>query len=877
MRNLFAAILDRYVLDRPWLALSAVAIVSLVFALFIPRFQLDASADSLLLEQDSDLRYYREIIARYGSDDYLVITYTARRDLMGEQTFNELLSLRNALRAVPNVEEVISILDVPLITGPGTNLASLQDSIPTLEKPATDRERAKTELRESPVYGNLLMSRSGDTTGLLVRLKNDPELERLIDARDELREKQLNSRLSDAEEQLQKEQSEQIKLLRDKLLVRQQADIAAVRAIIAEHGNFGELHLGGVPMIVSDMIDYIRSDIVVFGSGILLFLVVLLSVIFGRPRWVVMSLLCCVVSVLLIVGLLGMLEWRVTVVSSNFVALMLIFSLSLTVHLVQRYRELHAENPDADQRWLVRAALRDKASPCLFTALTTMVGFASLLISGIRPVIDFGWMMVMGMVAVLGTAFVLFPATLMFVKPGKPSEDGDSTRMITGYFASVVRQWPGMTIATCIILAVASGVGVSRLKVENRFIDYFKDDTDIHRGMLVIDRELGGTMPLDVVLDADQAFLDALAVRQAGRADADSQVGEFDDEFEDDFVDEFSAELQADAAAEFDDEFSDEFVDEFATEIDTNAAAAEERNLRPDLGATSYWYNSFRLEKLREVHDYLDSLPHTGKVLSLATTMEMLQTLNEDEAPGTFFLSVLYKRLPDQIKQTLIDPYMSADGNQVRINMRVYESDTGLNRNDLIAEIRTRLVDEMGFQPDRVHVTGMMVLYNNVLQSLYRSQILTLGVVFLAITVMFGVLFWSLKIALIAIVPSILSVGIVLGSMGLLGIPLDIMTITIAAISVGIGVDDSIHYVHRYRQEIAASSDPMTAMARSHASVGRAMFYTSVIVIAGFSILALSNFIPSILFGLLTGLAMFMALVANLTLLPLLLRWGSVR
>lgn len=868
MRNFLAAILDRFVLDRPWLALAAVAIVSLVFALFIPRFQLDASADSLLLEQDSDLRYYRDVVERYGSDDYLVITYTARRDLIGEQTFNELVSLRDALRAIPNVEEVISILDVPLITGPGTNLGSLQDNIPTLENPATDRRQAKTELRESPVYSNLLMSQSGDTTGLLLRLKSDPELERLIDARDDLRAKQLNGRLSDAEKRLQKEQSEQIKLLRDKLLERQQADIAAVRAVIAEHGNFGELHLGGVPMIVSDMIDYIRSDIVVFGSGILLFLVVLLSVIFGRPRWVVMSLLCCLVSVLMIVGLLGMLEWRVTVVSSNFVALMLIFSLSLTVHLVQRYRELHLENPDAEQRWLVRTALRDKASPCLFTALTTMVGFASLLISGIRPVIDFGWMMVMGMVAVLATAFVLFPATLMFVKPGEPSVDGDSTRMITGYFASVVRHWPGMTVATCVILAVLSVAGVSRLKVENRFIDYFKEDTEIHRGMLVIDRELGGTMPLDVVLDADQGFLDALAARQSGDADGAASGADFDDEFEDDFLAESTVDAGTDSA--------DEFVDEFTGETDADPSSAEVQNLRPDLGATSYWYNSFRLEKLREVHDYLDSLPHTGKVLSLATTMEMLETLNRDEMPGTFFLSVLYKRLPEQIKSTLIDPYMSADGNQVRINMRIYESDMGLNRNDLIADIRTRLVDEMGFQPDRVHITGMMVLYNNVLQSLYRSQILTLGAVFLAITVMFGVLFRSLKIALIAIVPSILSVGIVLGSMGLLGIPLDIMTITIAAISVGIGVDDSIHYVHRYRQEVAVAGDALTAMERSHASVGRAMFYTSVIVIAGFAILALSNFIPSILFGLLTGLAMLMALIANLTLLPLLLRWGKV-
>jgi predicted RND superfamily exporter protein len=844
MRSFLAAVLDRLVLDRPWLALLAVALICAVFAWFVPRFQLDASADSLLLEQDSDLLYYRQIVARYGSDDYLVITYTAHDDLFVGPTYDELLSLRNELRALPNVEKVVSILDVPLISGPDTTLTSLQQHIPVLENADTDREMARRELSESPVYSNLLMSPSGNTTALLVRLTSNPEYNRLIEERDQLRAKSLDTPLTVAENQQEQQQTVRIKLLREKLLDRQQSDIIAVRGVLSGHNQHADLHLGGLPMIVSDMIDYIRSDIAVFGSGILLFLIVLLSVIFGRPRWVVVALLCCAVSVLAIVGLLGMLDWRVTVVSSNFVALMLIFSLSLTVHLIQRYRELHAEHPQADQRWLVRSALRDKASPCLFTALTTMVGFGSLLISGIRPVIDFGWMMMMGMVAVLITAFVLFPATLMFVEPGSPRDHGDSTQTATAWLAGVVKRWPGGTVTVCGLLAVASLVGMGKLKVENRFIDYFKESTEIHQGMLVIDRELGGTMPLDVVLDAEDLFTEA------------------DDKSAEAFSDEFT------------DEFADEFVDEFSDELSASPAAA---SLRPDLGATSYWYNSFRLEQLREVHDYLDGLTETGKVLSMVTTLDMLQALNQDEAPDTFFLSVLYKRLPAEIKETLVDPYLSADGNQIRLSMRIYEADDGLNRDALLRKIRTHLVEQMGYQPDRVHLTGMLVLYNNVLQSLYRSQILTLGVVFLAIMVMFGVLFRSIKIALFAVVPSILSVGIVLGVMGWLGISLDIMTITIAAISVGIGVDDSIHYIHRYRQEMAVDDDPLSAMQRSHASVGRAMFYTSVIVIAGFSILALSNFIPSILFGLLTGLAMFMALIANLTLLPLLLRWGRIR
>jgi len=872
MRAFLATALDRFILDRPWLALLAVLLVTAALAAFLPRFQLDASADSLLLENDTDLRYYRQIVSRYGSDDYLVVTYTARRDLFNSQTLADLAELRDELLALPSVSQVISILDVPLISGPDTTLASLQTRIPTLTDPDVDRERARTELRESPVYSNLLMSTDGDTTGLLVRLRRDAEYQRLLNERDDLRDQAWDGRLSDADRDTLQDLDARIRMVRSELTAQQEQDIAAVREILSRHAEFGEIHLGGLPMIVSDMIDYIRNDIVVFGSGILLFLVVLLSLIFGRPRWVIMSLLCCLVAVLMIAGLLGLLGWQVTVVSSNFVALMLIFSLSLTVHLIQRYRELHAEHPEAGQRWLVRTALRDKANPCLFTALTTMVGFASLLISGIRPVIDFGWMMMMGMIAVLGTAFVLFPATLMFFKPGTPRDRGDSTRNITAYFAALVEHWPGPTAALCAVLAVASVAGILQLQVENRFIDYFKSDSEIYQGMVVIDRELGGTTPLDVIIDADARFTERMQAAAADAADESAAVNaepdaEFTDEFADEFNDEFAADADTESGA--DDDFADPFVD--ATDASAGASA-----LRPDLGATSYWYNSFRLEQVRAVHDYLDGLPETGKVLSLATTLEMLQTLNQDEAPGTFFLSVLYKRLPAEIKEALVDPYLSPDGNQVRFNMRVLESDRSLRRDELLREIRTHLVEEMGFAPERVNITGMLVLYNNVLQSLYRSQILTLGAVFLAIMVMFGLLFRSVKIALVAVLPSILSVGIVLGVMGWIGIPLDIMTITIAAISVGIGVDDSIHYIHRYLQEMSVDADPLQAMQRSHASVGRAILYTSIIIVAGFSVLALSNFIPSILFGLLTGLAMLMALMANLTLLPLLLKWGRI-
>jgi predicted RND superfamily exporter protein len=364
-----------------------------------------------------------------------------------------------------------------------------------------------------------------------------------------------------------------------------------------------------------------------------------------------------------------------------------------------------------------------------------------------------------------------------------------------------------------------SAIGISRLTIENRFIDHFKKSTDIYQGMEMIDRELGGTTPLDVIVDAPADFF---------------ALGDEEDTI---------------------------FEDEFDDGLDSEAG----------FSGTSYWYNDFMADKLKAIHDYLDNLPETGKVLSIATTLEMMRQLNKDEPLDNIMLSIIYKKLPEKIKESLFDPYISEDGNQVRFTTRVFESDISLRRNELLKKIRHGLVNDIGLSEDQFHITGMVVLYNNMLQSLYRSQILTIGVVFLAIMLMFIILFRSVKLAVIAIIPNLISAGMVLGFMGWMKIPLDIMTITIAAITIGIAVDDTIHYMHRFLVEIPKDNDYIATMKRCHASIGRAMYYTSVTVIVGFSILALSSFMPTIYFGLLTSLAMTAALVANLTLLPVLL------
>ncbi len=806
---------------RPVAALLLVAMLIASIGIHSTEFELDASAESLVLEHDEDLRYYRSIRARYGADDFLVITYTPTNDLFARETLSDLRKLRDSLRKLERVESVVSILDVPLLNSPRVSLGELPENIRTLETPGTDIELARAEFLESPLYKNLIVSPDGKTTALQVIFRRDQTFYSLLNRRDALREKRLTEALTSQEAEELANVSKQFKHYNSQLIDKESEDIATVRAIMDTHRDNADLYLGGVPMIASDMIDFIRHDLTVFGVGVLIFLITMLGVSFRKPRWVVLPMLCCFATVLFMFGFLGLMEWRVTVVSSNFTSLLLIITLSLNVHLIVRYHELHRENPLATQHWLVLETVKTKTLPSLYTALTTIVAFGSLLVSDIRPVIDFGWMMAIGIVVAFLLSFVILPAGLMLLQPKLARQRRDFTGTLTRLLASLVARHGVLVSFFFLMIVVMSVLGLNRLTVENRFIDHFKKDTEIYRGMEKIDRELGGTTPLDVVLDADRAFYVSLEEEQ----EADS----FDDVFDD--------------------------------------GADEEAGL----SGTSYWYNSYKLKTLQRIHDYLDGLPETGKTLSMATTMALLQQLNEDKALDNLTMAVIYKKLPLDVKQNLFDPYLARDGNQVRLSVRLYESDPTLQRNELLKKIRRDLVEHMGLSDSQVHLSGMVVLYNNLLQSLFRSQIQTLGVVFLAIMLMFLILFRSLKLAVIAIIPNLVAAGMVLGLMGWLRIPLDIMTITIAAITIGIAVDDTIHYIHRFVTEIHRDQDYLATMRRCHEGVGRAMYYTSIIIIVGFSILTLSSFIPTIYFGLLTGFAMAVAMFANLTLLALLL------
>ncbi|MCR8921223.1 MMPL family transporter [Dasania sp. GY-MA-18] len=831
---------QRLILQRPLVTLLATLLILAGFASHIPNFKLDASADSLVLEGDKDLEFFREINKRYGADDYLVVTYTPEQDLLSDAVLAQLDALQSDLAQLPKITSVVSILDVPLLQSPPVTLEDVANDkgIMNLRMPELDRELARKELTTSPVYKSLLTSLDTKTTALQVNIQRDEQYFKLLNARDDLRALSHRPGFTQAQ-QLQLQQAEQA--FRDYAVSfnKQQAEMVnSVRQVLDRYRGNAQLFLGGVPMIAVDMIDFVKSDLVVFGSGIMLFIIFVMAVIFKRPSWVIVPLATCLATVVFMMGLITWLDWRMTVISSNFVALLLIITLSITIHLIVRYREVLHAYPDDSQAQLVAKTTQFMAKPCLYTTLTTNVAFASLVVSGIRPVIDFGWMMTVGVSTALVLSFVLLPSIMLLMKKpalsaAKSDEDTHDAAM-TLWFAKLTEHHKNKVLIAALLLAGLSAWGVSLLKVENRFIDYFKESTEIYQGMELIDEQLGGTIPLEIIIDAEASGpVFASTEQPASGADDAAAVDDFADDFEDDF-----------------------FADDVSFADDDTANA----------GPSSIWFTRTGLARIEQVHDYIDSLPETGKVMSLATTGKMLEQLS----PGydNIQLALIQKKLPEDIHSLLLAPYLDEEIDQARISIRVKETSRSLQRDELMKQIKSHLVNELGFAEDNVRLSGMLVLYNNMLQSLFRSQILTLGAVFLGIMLMFVVLFRSFKMALLAITPNLLAATLVLGGMGLIGIPLDIMTVTIAAITIGIGVDDTIHYVHRFKDEFEKDRNYIATMYRCHASTGQAMYYTSVTIVLGFSILALSNFKPSIYFGLLTASAMFAALMGALLLLP---------
>ncbi|MCH8237968.1 MAG: MMPL family transporter, partial [Proteobacteria bacterium] len=472
---------DTLVLHNPKLVLVVLLSILVFFGYHTKDFKLDASADSLLLEDDADLKVFRKIHERYPSSDLLVVTYTPDKDLFSDQSLEPLKQLREELKKVSSVDTVFTILDAPLFKSSDVPITEMTSDLPSLEKPGVDRGKAKDELINNPIYRELIISADGQTTALLLGLVKDQKYNDLLKSRNGLRAKKRDAGLSVKETQTLERITIEYDQVHEALSEQRHQDIARIRDIIEPYRRHGVLYLGGVPMITDDMITFVRNDLIFFGGGVLVFLILVLTAIFRELRWIVLPLLSCFYTGLIMVGVLGLIGWKVTVISSNFLALMLIITISMNIHLIVRYRQLNRDHPGDGQLALVRTTMHKMAKPCLYTALTTIIGFGSLVFSEIKPVIDFGWMMSAGLAVTFVTSFLLFPTLLMVMgKTGsKPPADSDRF-LLPAYLARLTETQGNKILVLALILAIVSAAGIAQLRVENSFINYFSDDTEIY-------------------------------------------------------------------------------------------------------------------------------------------------------------------------------------------------------------------------------------------------------------------------------------------------------------------------------------------------------------------------------------------------------------
>ena len=775
------------VLKNPKSIFVVLLIVLLSFGYFSKDFRLDASSETLLIEGDSDLEYLKEINNRYGSKEFLVLTYTPNEGMVTNTSINNLLSLKYKIQSLDWVHSVITLLDIPLLNNSNAPLQERLEGYKTLKDEDVDKDRGFKEILDSPVFRNFVISEDGKVSGIIVNIKQ-------------------NTKLKNIENKSQKE----IEEYRDQIKKRNHENILEIRNVIKSYDDIGKIYLGGIPMIANDMMTFIKSDIIVFGLGVLLFIIITLWFVFKKLIWIIVPISSCFFSVIIMMGLLGLLGWKVTVISSNFIALMLILTMAMNIHLSTRFLQLHKVNPLKTNLEIITLTTSKMCWPIFYTVLTTVIAFLSLIFSEIKPIIDFGWMMTFGLITSFIITFTLLPTLLNFLPTKNMSIKEDEGSKITKFLGKLSINYQTPIFIITLFVVGLSIFGVSKLEVENSFINYFSKKTEIYKGMKLIDEQLGGTTPLEVILKFP---------------DSKKNGTEKDDEFDD---------------------WGDE----------------------NDKDNEKYWFTKDKIDIITNVHNYLDNLPQVGKVLSFSSIIDVATQLNNNKPLGTLEMGVLYSKIPESIKSEIIDPYISIEDNEARVSLRIIDSQKNLRRNDLINKINHDLQNELGIEKERFKLAGVLILFNNLLQSLFKSQILTLGLVMIGIFAMFMVLFRNIKLSLIGVVPNFIAAFFILGIIGILGIPLDMMTITIAAITIGIAVDNSIHYIYRFKEEFNILKNYRETLKICHSTVGVAILNTSITIVFGFSILVLSKFIPTIYFGIFTGLAMLLAMISVLTLLP---------
>ena len=780
---MLAKFYEKNIIKKPKLILGILSIILIFSFYFSKDFRLDASSETLLLEGDPDLKYLNEINDRYNAREFLVLTYSPKDEMISEKSINNLLSLKYKIQSLDWVHSVITLLDVPLLNSTDETLSDKLKNFSTLKSEGIDKQKGFLEILNSPVFKNFVISDDGRTSGIIVYIKQDNKIKQITNKNEREKYKDLKK----------KQNRENIKQIRD---------------VIKQYNTNSKIHLGGIPMIADDMMSFIKNDIIIFGVGVFIFIIVTLWFIFKKIIWIIIPLASCFFSVTIMLGILGLLGWKVTVISSNFIALMLILTMAMNIHLSTRFLQVKNEVPAIQKIQLINHATKKMFWPILYTVLTTMCAFLSLIFSGIKPVVDFGWMMTLGLLTSMLVTFTLLPSLINIFNDKKIfTLKINENSKVTNILSNFTLQNKNIVFATSVLVVLISLFGITKLQVENSFINYFDKNTEIYKGMKLIDEKLGGTTPLEIILKFP----------------------------------------------ENEDKILDEEDEDWGNE---------------DSDDTKYWFTRDKIDKISKVHNYLESLQHVGKVLSFHSVLKVAESLNNNKPLGSLEIGVLYTKLPENIKNEIVTPYISIDNSEARINLRLKDSNKNLRRNDFINKINFDLKNKLNLKKDEYKLAGVLIIFNNLLQSLFKSQILTLGFVMAGIFFMFLILFRNIKLSLIGVIPNFIAAFFILGIIGIFGIPLDMMTITIAAITIGIAVDNSIHYIYRFKEEFSELKDYNKTLKKCHSTVGVAILNTSIIIVFGFSILVLSNFIPTIYFGVFTGMAMMFAMLLVLTLLP---------
>nr|WP_306810779.1 MMPL family transporter [Campylobacter helveticus] len=794
----------KFLINHPKSTLLSTLLFCVFLSFFAFKLHIDASAESLLLEDDKDLKIFRELSKHYKSDNFLMLAFKPNdKNPFSEESLKNLESLHQKLEGVRGVERVFSIINAPLLlSSENKDLKELMQNIPSILSEDINQTKAQNEILTSPFYLNNIIAKDGKTTALIIYLKPDLTYINLIEARDNAKDENEKEHL-----RIQIKNHQEMQNALNKALLEQ------IRSIMSAYEKDGKLYLGGVSMISDDMISYIKDDLALYGIFLVFLLGFALWYFFRSFSLMILSLLICFISLSSASGLFALLNFPITVISSNYAPLMLIITLSVVVHLITHFIEISRLYPNTTQKRLVLQTLLSKAKPSFFAIFTTMIGFFSLIFSQIEPIIKLGIMMSLGIALGLILAYLFLASALVLLKRKNFTQREFNLSFLL-FCANASIRHRKLIYTLAFITIILALIGIPKLKVENSFVNYFKDGSAIKEGLLVIDKDLGGTLPLDIIVR---------------------------------FKDNKKNELK-----------ESEVLDSFENEFESLAAK------------DTYWFDSKKTRIAKKVHQFLENKEFVGSVLSLNSLLMLGKNINEGKDLDDFALAFLNENLPENFKQDLLSPFVNITQNELKFSIRVIDSNPNLKRDTFLKSLKTELNELLKDEGVEVQITGIMLLYNNMLQSLFSSQFDTLAFVVLAIFVLFVLIFRSFKIATIAIVCNLIPLSLVFAFMGFLNIPLDLMSITIAAIAIGIGVDDILHYIYRFKEELKCAS-VKKAVLNSHLFIGTALYYTTISIVLGFSVMMSSNFIPTIYFGILTTLVMILLLFGSLFLLPSLL------